>query len=390
MSDNTLIKKFVKSLSDTELDTLRQVAQYEYTVRHMTGPAGPVGPPGPSYQDLVDRYGSDGHKLIQEATTGHAESLVITKNEVSEDRLLLDDLPFDVTYDDATKVMVYTVGREDLKKLVDPKSGFVKNPIIGQLISECVDVEILIDPMLHSDSPLCISARNGGEKFRWHIPSTLVKLVEWYNLIRVDEELYKYQPVIKANEAEALNLLSYNGQSLVREVVWMGRTYKTAPFRTDVKINTTSCSIIPELVEAGRIHPATHLDKSPVVTSMYVQVGKHLFRVMTNTLPQARFVETPYFDGNEILQFEVGTNLSEDGTDCFGNDVPWLDVDSLGGSMSLIIEVSGTFRPETGAMALTGRGRLVGRGPAGPIVAELLGDSIEVVGFTIDGQVKYF
>lgn len=330
----------VQLLPDDELVELLAEVQREYARRHAVGTAGLVGE---SYESLVEKFGVDGNKKLQLDNSGHLQQMKPTP------RFELGQIPFPVDFDEDLNVFVYTPRGFILDELVRILGYNVNvSPDVRELVDG--NLEILIEPMLYAD--VRVSIRNLPKGKTVPMAETLEDFVGWYK--RIDATDLTPVPYIGQSFDPEVALVEYKGHSLSTEYKSSRGVFTATPFLVGKAIDVMSNSNVHALIDRNLVSPSVMLERCPIVKSVYVDVGGHLIRVLTNRTPYSRFCPSPTEGRTSTLDLRAAVNITKGMRDCFGNVMPWTE---LLGDEGLDLEISlhGNFNNEAGIIK-TGMG----------------------------------
>ncbi len=366
--NNQIIKEVLKNLPKDSLSQLLAAVQYEMLQRDSAGHE-------TSYESLVDRFGIDGQKQMPQSGD------VVRQGE----RYLMGDIPFTMSFDNDTNCFVYTPKGPMLTLLISAFSKSYVHQSIRDIANE--NIEIHIDPMLFKDD--VIHLHNFVEDRTVPLAETLEQLVNWYRLQdKIDINDVPY--VGGCNSEDVIDefvLGEYKDNQMARSVDWRGYTFKSAPFRVGTAINVQALSNVGLLIMEGAIAGTTKLEPLPNVTSVFVDVGGYLIRVMTGRIPYSRFAPAQVQgDRNAVLELRAAVNISKGHKDCFGNNIPWTELLGEEG-IDLEIRLNGSFNNGVGVMA-TGNGKVdfFAHDEIGSTLKELLLPTSKCVAFDIDAK----
>lgn len=377
-----IFTRLIELLPNEDLGVMINQIQMELIRRNP--PQGPAGAPGASYADLINRYGADGNNQLRQHIEGRIETIAPQEAPV-DDCYLLADIPFQANYDTRTDKFVYTPtgrARRLLRKAydidcIDPKLR----------MAFLTEFEILINPKLIKHSSLAIHKLDTGEITE--LTLRLETLVKWHmeKFKTAPVEPIPYHPSFYEETADRYNVLEFNGQSLVSEIDWEDLVFKSAPFRTGVALNANAFSNLSQLIEVGEVPESAHLGKSPTVNSVFVRIGDSLIRVMTGNIPYSRFASSSQADHLEVLELRAAVNLTNGQLDCFGNVIPWAKILKEPG-LDLEISLTGFFNADIGHLATKkGSAKFTAHDSTGEAVASILEKELEVVAFTLTGDI---
>lgn len=329
-----------------------------------------------TYEALVNRYGLDGNAQLNLSNAGHEEIIP------GPPAYLLSDLPFDASFDNDLNAFVYSPKGEQLRELKLAFTGSLVHPDILALVDD--NLEILIEPTLIQTSPVRLYNPVIGRYVQ--VNETLAEIVTWYTKsTEINFHDIPYVGGFYKATAEQTSLLAFGGHDMVTEVEWKGRKFKTAPFKTGSTVNVQVCSNIPQLIEEGVVPVTTHLEKHPIVKSVFVEVGGALIRVLTGRLPYSRFVQSHVAgDRGTRLDLRAAVNITRDMKDCFGNVIPWTG--ALGDDgLDLEVGLHGTFYNETGNLSMgAGVVNFTAHDTIGEVLHPLLKPTAKVRAYDID------
>lgn len=368
---NDIFPTLVQLLPTEALEKLQNAIYAEFLRRQGSGPQGEAGP---SYESLVEQFGEEGNKKLQLNSACYLQQMKSTP------RFELGQIPFPVDFDEDLNVFVYTPRGYILDELVRIL-GY--NASVSPDVRELVDgnLEILIEPMLYLGER--VSIRNLPKGKTVTMAETLEDFVAWYK--RTDATDFTLVPYIGHSTDPELALVEYKGQPLSTEHQSSRGVFTATPFLVGKDIDVLSNSNVPALIERGQVMPTVMLDRCPMVKSVFVQVGMHLIRVLTNRTPYSRFCPSPAESRISALDLRAAVNITKGMRDCFGNVMPWTEL--LGDEgLDLEIGLHGRFNVETGIIK-TGSGvvKFVPRDSIGEHLTGLLCDNSKCVAFELDG-----
>lgn len=371
---NDIFPTLVQLLPSEALEKLQNAIYAELLRRCGSGPQGEAGP---SYEALVEQFGEDGNKKLQLDNSGYRQSMKPTP------RFELGQIPFPVDFDEELNVFVYTPRGFILDELVRVL-GY--NVSVSPDVRELVDgnLEILIEPMLYLGER--VSIRNLPKGKTVQMAETLDDFVSWYK--RTDATDLTPVPYIGQSFDPELALVEYKGHSLSTEHKSSRGVFTATPFLVGKSIDVMSNSNVPALVERGQVKSTVMLERYPMVKSVFVQVGMHLVRVLTNRTPYSRFVPAVTENGFSVLDLRAAINITKGMRDCFGNVMPWTELLDEAG-LDLEIGLHGNFNTQTGIVK-TGPGTVnfTSYDKAGELLADLLQSNSKCMAFELDGALE--
>ncbi|ABY63109.1 hypothetical protein ST201phi2-1p282 [Pseudomonas phage 201phi2-1] len=346
-------------------------------------------------EDLRERYGADGNRLLQLPVSGYHEHMLnqfgmgvpgqmnlppVNYNQVPQASFgsvqtayELNDLPFSTTFDIDFNKFVYRPTGHGLKSLQELfGSSLIEE--VRRLAND--DMEIFIDPTLLPNGQVHLHNAPIGSTIT--IAATLRQLVDWYNgLPPVLEESVVVEPLryiggwsVHGDQNQLL--LEYDGKSLEAEGEINGNQVKGVPFRANRTIQLIPNSNIPELMEQGRINVGATIERLPAIKSVYVEVGGHMLRAVTKTNPTAQFqpsLESTLF---KLLDMRLGIELKAGMTDCFGEIIEWSHL--LGDeTITLDLTLAARYNPDRAEIVTTTTPvEFIHNGPKGSYLSSLL------------------
>lgn len=372
-----LISAILKGLP---IETLGKIVKLLEAELQSRAPAAPIDT---SYDALVQRFGVDGNAQLKLASAGHHKITPQTVElDTAERPYLLGDLPFVTNFDQDLVAFVYEPTGKIKRKFAKAMSqDFIPHAMRLQVVGA---FEILIDPELGRSSR--INVRNIDSGVIIPMTETLEQFIEWYN--REDRHGLFEQAPFYPKPFGNFSLIEFEGRSVVRDIEWEGLVFKTAPYRTGNTFNVNTLSNLDQLIEAGEVPNTALLERNPTITSVYVKVGNHLIRVMTQDLPYSRFVPSHLpNDFSSRLDLRVAINITPNMEDAFGEVIPWTKLLSNEG-LDLEIGLHGSFTSETGIMNLgKGSAKFFVHDELGDLLTQLLTDRTEVLAVSVDGAI---
>jgi len=346
-------------------------------------------------EDLRARYGLDGNRLLNLPMQGYHEQMpnqfgMGVPNQMNlppvnyhqnppasfggvQTAYELNDLPFSTTFDIDFNKFVYRPTGHGLKSLQELfGSSLIEE--VRRLAND--DMEIFIDPTLLPHGQVHLHNAPIGSTIT--IAATLRQLVDWYKgLPPVLEESVVNEPLRYVggwygNGDQDQVLMEYDGKSLVAEGEVNGDLVKGIPFKTNRTIQLFPHSNMPELLKQGRIRVGATVERHPVVKSVYVEVGGHMLRAITNINPTARFQPSAESTIYKLLDMRVGIELKAGMTDCFGEVIEWSNL--LGEeTIMLDLTLAAKYNPERAEVVTTIRpAEFIHNGPKGSYLSSLL------------------
>lgn len=369
---NDIYPAILQLMPDEAIRQLQNAINTEFMRRHSG--QGPDGVAGPSYESLVEKFGADGSKKLNLDNSGYLEKTKPTP------RFELGQIPFPVDFDEDLNVFVYTPRGYILDELVRVL-GY--NVAVSPEVRELADgnLEILIEPMLYLGERVSIRNLPKGKTVK--MVETLDEFVAWHK--RTEAIDTTPVPYIGQSFDPELALVEYKGHTLSTEHKSTRGVFTATPFLVGKSIDVISNSNVPALINRGHVKPTVMLERCPMVKSVFVQVGMHLIRVMTNRTPYSRFCPSPVEGRVSSLDLRAAVNITKGMRDCFGNVMPWTELLNDEG-LDLEISLHGSFDVETG-MIKTGMGGVsfVSYDTSGELLAGLLSDSSKCMAFELDG-----
>lgn len=345
---NIVNKEQMQLLEDSELHDLTMLCHMETIRRHGHGPAGPSGPAGAVKNLLIERYGIDGRKqtgkdLLEE---GYIEPSA---------KYLLDEIPFAMSFDEALGYFSYAPTGEhasEIRKLFASNQGTA-------LIADCDKFEILIQPRLEYYSQVIIRVSQvGQEPVDFLYPRPLKWFVEWY--CGVDADIKRREqfvpiylrPVVFGEGAQLLT--EFDGKDITQQYTVRGQTYLIAPVLVNKPIDLNAASTLGALIRDGVLTSHCEPGKQMAVKSIYLNVGGHLVRMMTNKLPRASFC--PAINpttGNMVLDLTATTHLKKSDTDAFDESYEFMTLVNDDDQIAIEVRIHGSYNLQTGELAFS-------------------------------------